>query len=384
MSNYENKKVRGYRLDVVIGAGGFGTVFHAFQEVLKREVAVKVIKDKYVNDPQFVRQFEAEARIIARLEHFNIVPLYDYWRDPSGAYLVMRWLRGGSLRSYLKQSHLEIAQIVRIINQTAAALSFAHQHNVIHRDIKPENILLDNEGNAFLTDFGIAVDLRNHDNVNIENISFGSPDYVAPEQLKDKIITPRSDIYSLGIMLYELLAGERPFVSKEPKEIMKMQLYNPVPSLRLKRPDLPPEVDTVIWQSTAKNPAHRYDNVLELAVAFQNIASRMDNVPQNYIINTQVHKRVAIRQALEDGPGNMITENIATGSLATEHFDEDMSTDRLSDINDTGTPQLYPQVDTIEDVLNTNVMADLNDDHETLNTPDFDMAQGLNTRKSVV
>ena len=154
MSDFENKVIKGYRLDVTIGSGGFGTVYHAYQEILNREVAVKVIRDKYVNNPQFVRQFEAEAKIIARLEHFNIVTLYDYWRDPSGAYLVMRWLRGGSLRGYLKQSKLTVAQTVRVLNQTASALAFAHQQNVIHRDIKPENILLDNEGNAFLTDFG--------------------------------------------------------------------------------------------------------------------------------------------------------------------------------------------------------------------------------------
>jgi len=352
MSNYENKKVRGYQLNVTIGSGGFGTVYHAFQEVLSREVAVKVIKEKYVNDPQFVRQFEAEARIIARLEHFNIVTLYDYWRDPRGAYLVMRWLRGGSLRSFLKQTSLDVAQIVRIINQIAAALAFAHQHNVIHRDIKPENILLDNDGNAFLTDFGIAVDLRNQDNVDVENLSFGSPDYVAPEQLKERIITPRSDIYSLGIMLYELLANQRPFVSKDPKEIMKMQLYNPVPSLRLKRPDLPAEIDTVIWQATAKNPAHRYDNVLELAVAFQDIAQKMESVPDNYIISTRIHTRVSPEPA--DDIGNMPTENLITGAIPDDVGDA-LATGVLPG-NEKGIPQFAAQIETIPDALPTNLM----------------------------
>ena len=373
MSDYENKVVRGYRMDVTIGSGGFGTVYHAFQEVLQREVAVKVIKDKYVNDPQFVRQFEAEARIIARMEHFNIVTLYDYWRDPGGAYLVMRWLRGGSLRSYLKQTRLDIPQIVRIVNQTAAALSFAHQHNVIHRDIKPENILLDNEGNAFLTDFGIAVDLRNQDNTDIENISFGSPDYVAPEQLKDRIITPRSDIYSLGIMLYELLASERPFVSDDAREIMKMQLYNPVPSLRLKRPDLPPEIDTVIWQSTAKNPAHRYDNVLELAIAFQNIARKMEEVPVDYIINTKVHKRKIANQDHNQSFGDLPTENLETGVLITGQLNEDLSTGVLPDTESgEGELQFNPHIDTIPDALHTDVIADTDDVNATLYTP-FDI-----------
>lgn len=360
MSKYENKKIRSYQLNVTIGSGGFGTVYHAFQDVLNREVAVKVIKEKYVNDPQFVRQFESEARIIARLEHFNIVALYDYWRDPGGAYLVMRWLRGGSLRSYLKQTGMDVPQIVRVVNQIAAALAFAHQHNVIHRDIKPENILLDDEGNAFLTDFGIAVDLRNQDNVDIDNLSFGSPDYVAPEQLKDRIITPRSDIYSLGIMLYELLANQRPFISKDPKEIMKMQLFNPVPSLRLKRPDLPAEIDTVIWQATAKNPAHRYDNVLELAVAFQNIAQHMESVPGNYIISTRVHERINPEPTSKD-MGDMPTENLETGAFFTDDlsavdFDEGdaLATGVLPE-NKAGLPDFIEQLDTIPDALPTNL-----------------------------
>ncbi|MGB7339294.1 MAG: protein kinase [Phototrophicaceae bacterium] len=380
MSDF-NKVVRGYRLNVEIGAGGFGTVYHAFQEVLKREVAVKVIKEKYVNNPQFVRQFEAEARIIARLEHFNIVTLYDYWRDPNGAYLIMRWLRGGSLRGYLKKNELDIAQMVRVINQTAAALSFAHQHNVIHRDIKPENILLDLEGNAFLTDFGIAVDLRNQDSVNMENISFGSPDYVAPEQLKDKIITPRSDIYSLGIMLYELLAGERPFVSKDPKEIMKMQLYNPVPSLRLKRPDLPPEIDTVIWQSTAKNPSHRYDNVLELAVAFQNIARKMDSVPESYIINTQRYNRARMPQVVVNTVGSMKTESMGYEGAQTAQLDSETTKFEMADGQETGilldgvlhTPNFADEM-AQSDALETGILPDTrnedNRDKDTIILPD--------------
>ncbi len=381
-NNFNNKTVKGYRLDVPIGSGGFGTVYHAYQEVLNREVAVKVIKEKYVNDPQFVRQFEAEARIIGRLEHFNIVTLYDYWRDPSGAYLVMRWLRGGSLRGYLKQSKLTIPQVVRVLNQIASALSFAHQHNVIHRDIKPENILLDSDGNAFLTDFGIAVDLRNQDNTSMENISFGSPDYVAPEQLREKVITPRSDIYSLGIMLYELLAHERPFVGDDPKEIMKMQLYNPVPSLRLKRPDLPTEIDTIIWQSTAKSPSHRYESILELAVAFQNVARKMEDVPEQYMISTKMQRRVVI-EAVPHSPENMPTENMDTGMLITEDFGENIDNENqatavLPELEGDYTPAFDEALETIADFesLPTNILPDdildtpvQIDDEELLMTP---------------
>ena len=319
MSNLHGQIVRGYRLEDVAGSGGFGTVYRAKQEVLNREVAVKVINEKYVNKPQFIRQFEAEARIIARLEHSNIVALYDYWRDPSGAYLIMRWLKGGSLRQYLKRQQMTIPQIVRLLSQIASALAFGHQLNVIHRDIKPENILLDQTGNAFLTDFGIAVDLQNQENLDIENISFGSPDYVAPEQLTEKLITPKADIYSLGIMLYELLAHERPFRADTAKEVMQMQLRNPVPSLRLTRPDLPTEIDTIIWQATSKKPHARYDNILELAVAFQNVAATITDVPSGYNLVTETRRRhrqkLPIKQLSKDSAATGAIEGLATGVL---------------------------------------------------------------------
>jgi WD40 repeat protein/serine/threonine protein kinase len=360
MSDLEGKSVRGYRLDITIGSGGFGTVYHAYQEVLNREVAVKVINEKYANQAQFIRQFEAEARIIARLEHLHIVSLYDYWREPSGAYLVMRWLKGGSLRSILRQSQLTIPQTVRMLNQVASSLSFAHSQNVIHRDIKPENILLDDLGNVFLTDFGIAVDLRNQENLDVEHISFGSPDYVAPEQLTEHLITPQADIYSLGIMLYELLARERPFRGESAKEIMKMQLNNPVPSLRLARPDLPPEIDTVIWQATAKRPSSRYDNVLELAVAFQNIAAKIADVPPDYTISTEMRQKnspLKPRQAMD-----LQTEAFATGSLMTESFEsfgEDVGT---------GTPVQLDAMETgILDPQETGVL----EDYRSFPTSDF-------------
>jgi serine/threonine protein kinase len=335
MSNLHGQIVRGYRLEDIAGSGGFGTVYHARQEILNREVAVKVINEKYVNRPQFIRQFEAEARIIARLEHLHIVTLYDYWRDPSGAYLIMRWLKGGSLRGYLKRNQMTIPQIVRLVNQISSALAFGHQLNVIHRDIKPENILLDETGNAFLTDFGIAVDLQNQENLDIENISFGSPDYVAPEQLTDKLITPKADIYSLGIMLYELLAHERPFRADTAKEIMQMQLRNPVPSLRLSRPDLPTEIDTIIWQATSKRPHSRYDNILELAVAFQSIATSIADVPSEYTIATETRRKHRQNLPIKKLPQASMETGMLDG-FATSNLDEEPLATGILDESATG------------------------------------------------
>src|SRR5262249_44559489 len=147
--------IKGYEIDTCVARGGFGAVYHAFQPSVKREVAVKVILPQFADKPDFIRRFEAEAQIIAQLEHPHIVPLYDYWRSTDGAYLVMRWLPF-TLSASIKQHYWELQPTLRLLSQISAALTIAHRRNVIHRDIKPDNILLDEEANAYLADFGIA------------------------------------------------------------------------------------------------------------------------------------------------------------------------------------------------------------------------------------
>ena len=336
MSELEGKRIKAYELEKAVGSGGFGTVYKAKQDVILREVAIKVIREKYANQPQFIKRFETEARIIARLEHPHIVPLYDYWREPDGAYLIMRWLQGGSLRDKIKeQGTFTPAFIVAILNQIAAALSLAHSRDIIHRDIKPENILMDDQGNAYLTDFGIAIDLLHaDDSISLENMSYGSPEYVAPETLLEKKVSPQSDIYSLGIMLYELLANARPFSGASTQEIVKMQVRNPVPSLKLMRPDLPPEIDTIIWQATAKKPAARYDNVLALAYAFQQVAADIRDVPPQFrMISRQRVMNAEPDLSTGRMPAAMGTTDLATGNLSTAEIDSsdiDLSTADLS------------------------------------------------------
>src|SRR5689334_18166141 len=142
LADLSSQVIRGYELRESLGAGGFGAVYRAYQPVVGREVAIKIILPQYANQPEFILRFEAEAQLVARLEHIHIVPLYDYWRDPGGAYLVMRYLRGGSLRAALNQGPMQADVVVRLLDQIAAALSSAHRHGVIHRDLKPDNILL--------------------------------------------------------------------------------------------------------------------------------------------------------------------------------------------------------------------------------------------------
>jgi serine/threonine protein kinase len=208
MKDLQGQSIKGYELHETIGLGGFGAVYRAYQPNVGREVAIKVILPQYANHPDFIRRFEVEAQVIARLEHPHIIPLYDYWRDHEGAYLVMRYVRGGNLRSALKEGSFTLEETSTLLDSVAGALAVAHRHGVIHRDIKPDNILLDENGNAYLTDFGIAKDLDSNIHVTQADMVVGSPAYLSPEQVKTEAVTPQSDIYSLGIVLYEMLVGD--------------------------------------------------------------------------------------------------------------------------------------------------------------------------------
>jgi serine/threonine protein kinase len=195
MADLSGQVIRGYELGERIGTGGFGAVYRAFQASVGREVAIKVILGPYANHPEFSRRFEAEAQLIARLEHLHIVPLIDFWREENGsAYLVMRWLRGGSLRTRIADGALSLAETVRIVTQIGMALAVAHQQGIVHRDLKPGNILLDEHGNAYLTDFGIAKDLFLSTEITSDGQTPSTPAYAAPEQVGGQAVTPQADI----------------------------------------------------------------------------------------------------------------------------------------------------------------------------------------------
>jgi len=258
--------VRGYELRQQIGEGSYGAVYRAYQPLVGRDVAIKIILPQYANYPDFIRRFEYEAQVVARLEHPYIVPLYDYWRAPDGAYLVMRWLRGGSLHDALHKGPLPPEMFDRLLDQIGGALVTAHRRGVVHRDLKPANILLDEDGNAYLADFGIAKDLgKTFSPYRTDAASVvGSPAYISPEQVKSEAITPQTDIYSLGVMLYEILTGQLPFQAPTPIALMFMHINEQMPALRERRPDLSEAVDTVIQKATAKNPTERYADVTSL------------------------------------------------------------------------------------------------------------------------
>jgi serine/threonine protein kinase len=268
MITLTGQTIRGYEIVEKIGQGGNGAVYKAYQVSVEREVAIKVILPEYANHPDFSKRFENEAKLVAQLEHPHIVPLYDYWHDDTGAFLVMRYIRGGSLRAVLKQQGLSLAQTARILEHLADALSVAHEHQVIHRDLKPDNILLDERSNTYLSDFGIAKRITSTEHLTDTDAIVGTLAYLSPEQLQNKPVTPQSDIYSLGIMLYEMIEGKHPFFDVSAGMMMIKHLQEPLPRIAKEDSTLAQKLDDIIQKATAKEPQERYENVLALAESF--------------------------------------------------------------------------------------------------------------------
>jgi len=260
--------VRGYEMKEEIGAGTYGVIHRAVQPAIGREVAVKIIRRRYASDPAFIRRFEAEAQTIARVEHPHIVPLYDYWREPDGAFLVMRLMRGGNLLTKLQGGPWTPEQTCRFLDQIAPALLASHEQGIIHRDIKPANILFDEAENAYLSDFGVAMDLFQVQELTAAGDTVATLDYTSPEQLQAGPVTPQSDIYSLGAVLYEMLTGEKPLAELALANLVERKLNGPFPLLSESQPGLPPGLDVVIQQATARRPEDRFPTVLALAEMF--------------------------------------------------------------------------------------------------------------------
>jgi serine/threonine-protein kinase len=249
-----------------LGRGGMATVYRARQKNINRIVAVKVLPPSLLHDPTFYERFAREVDVIAHLEHPHILPIYDYGEAEGVPFIAMRYLAGGSLAQRIRRGLPSVSTLWRPVSQVAQGLDHAHRQGIIHRDLKPGNILLDDNGNAYLTDFGIAKVL---DSNLTGSAIIGTPAYMSPEQANGLPLDGRSDIYSLGIVLYELLIGREPFEAETPIALLLKHINEAVPSVVAQRPELPDAVDTVIARATAKNPDERYASALELAAAFQ-------------------------------------------------------------------------------------------------------------------
>lgn len=261
------KKIGGYEILELIGRGGMASVYRAHQVSMNRVVALKVLPRQYLNDDTYLQRFHREVKIIAQLEHRNIVPVHDYGEENEQPYIVMRYMSGGSVDDLLADGPMNLAKVCDIIEQIAPALDYAHSKDVLHRDLKPSNVLMDDNGGAYLTDFGIARILNEVGTAITTQGVVGTPSYMSPEQAQGQPLDSRSDVYSLGVMLFEMATGRRPFESDTPYSIAVMHVTQQPPMPRSLNPAIPVLVENVILKAMSKNRESRYSDASGLVAA---------------------------------------------------------------------------------------------------------------------
>ncbi len=254
-----------YTIIQEIGRGGMATVYSAKQTSMNRTVAIKVLPRHFLHDPGFLERFNREVEVISGLEHPHILPIYDYGETEGVPFIAMRYLGGGSMAQMVRRGVPSLDELRKPFNQIAEALDYAHRQGIIHRDLKPGNVMLDEQGNAYLSDFGIA---RVMGSDLTGSAIIGTPAYMSPEQAQGTAIDARSDIYALGIVLFELITGREPYQAETPMSVLLKHLNEPIPPLEQFREGVPKSVQAVIEKATAKNPDERYSSATEMAQAF--------------------------------------------------------------------------------------------------------------------
>ncbi|TCI55876.1 Stk1 family PASTA domain-containing Ser/Thr kinase [Exiguobacterium sp. SH1S21] len=249
-----------YRIEQQIGSGGMANVYRAHDEILNRTVAIKVLRSEFSHNEQFIRRFEREAHAATSLNHPNIVAIYDVGDEQDIYYIVMEHVDGMTLKQYLQEEYISIEEALRIMGQICDAIDHAHAHRIIHRDIKPQNMMIDQNGNVKVTDFGIAVAMSNATLTHTMSV-LGSVHYFSPEQARGKFADEKSDIYSLGAVLYELVTGRVPFIGETPVAVALQHLQDdPIRPLDL-NPKIPQALENCIMQALAKSPGARHASV---------------------------------------------------------------------------------------------------------------------------
>ncbi|MDX8365017.1 Stk1 family PASTA domain-containing Ser/Thr kinase [Cytobacillus sp. IB215665] len=255
-----------YDIVEVVGGGGMANVYLAKDMILDREVAIKVLRLDFSHDEEFIKRFRREAQAATSLAHPNIVTIYDVGEEDNIYYIVMEYVRGKTLKQYIQAyAPLSVQETLNIMEQLTSAISHAHQNQIVHRDIKPQNILVNNNGTVKITDFGIAMALSST-TITHTNSVLGSVHYLSPEQARGGLANKKSDIYSLGIVMFELLTGEIPFSGESVVSIALKHLQSETPSPKRWNPDIPQSVENIILKSTAKDTLHRYDSVDDMEV----------------------------------------------------------------------------------------------------------------------
>ncbi len=275
LQNLSGQLLGQYKLRDLLGIGGMGAVYRADQPALGRSVAIKIMSPELVNDSGYIERFYREAKIAAVLEHAHIIPVYDYGVQGDISYLVMRLLTGGSLMDRITQQNdnnsplPSVRDVADLLNQLASALDYAHSQGVIHRDIKPNNVMFDNQGNAYLVDFGIAKLLKATQAITTTGVVMGTPLFMPPEQWRAEEITPAADQYALAVMIYILLTGRAPFMADTPHGLMYKHLTEMPTPPQTYRSEVPQSATLVLERAMAKDPAQRYPTVTAFAQSFE-------------------------------------------------------------------------------------------------------------------
>jgi serine/threonine protein kinase len=264
--NLVGKTLGGYKLDELIGEGGMATVYKGFQTSLNRWVAIKVLD--YQEAISLVR-FQLEAKAVASLRHRNILIVYEYGEEESMPFIAMEYIEGGTLADRLNGQPMDWRRVIELIIPIAEALHYAHGHNIIHRDVKPSNILMPQEDWPVLADFGLVKHSDQENRITQTGTFMGTPNYMSPEQARDLPLDPRADMYSLGVVIFEMVTGRLPFEHKIPNKVLLAHVVEPPPSPRQFNPDCPPELEEVILTALKKKPQERYQDMQHMVNALK-------------------------------------------------------------------------------------------------------------------
>ena len=259
-----------YRIIEQLGQGGMATVFKAYHASLDRYVAIKALHPAFNQDVTFEARFQREARVVAKLEHPHIVPVYDYAEHEKRPYLVMKFIEGETLKAQLDEGPLASEDIAKIVDAVGSALSYAHRQGVLHRDIKPSNVLVAKDGRIYLADFGLARIAQSGESTLSSDMIMGTPQYISPEQAMGiKELDERTDLYSFGVMLYEMIVGKVPFNADTPFSVIHDHIYSPLPLPHTVNPEVSEVVERVLLKALAKERNDRYENVAQMVAAFK-------------------------------------------------------------------------------------------------------------------
>jgi len=264
-----------YELEKLVGSGGMSNVFRAHDRLLERTVALKILHEQFTRDDDYVERFRREARSVAQLAHPNIVTVIDRGEQDGRQYIVFEFVEGENLKDLVAHGALPVRDALGLILQVGYALAFAHDRGLVHRDVKPQNVLLNEDGQAKVTDFGIARSL-DMQGVTQTGTVLGTSDYIAPEQARGQKVDPKTDMYSLGVVLYELLTGEVPFHGDNFVAVAMRHVHEPAPSVLDRRPDCPVRLDLAIQRAMAKDPADRFDSMRNFVAELEACLAELD------------------------------------------------------------------------------------------------------------